>query len=84
MRCCMHILSVWQVVTSTWVKQAVVQSKPPSQRLSSVSELSVQGVQVLIKVYKALGTDKDFVTFSQRFKAAHPGYRPGECGATWT
>jgi len=38
-------------------------------------------MQVLIKVYKALGTDKDYVAFSQRFKAAHPGYRPGECVA---
>ena len=45
----------------------------------SRESLSVDCVQVLLKVYKALGTDKDYVAFSQRFKAAHPGYRPGEC-----
>ena len=36
-----------------------------------------RGVQILLKVYKALGTDKDYIAFSQRFRAIHPGTRPG-------
>ena len=39
----------------------------------------VAPAQVNLKVYKALGSDKDYVAFSQRFTVAHPGTRPGEC-----
>ena len=35
------------------------------------------GAQVLLKVYKALGSNKDYVAFSQRFRVARPGKRAG-------
>ena len=75
--------SVYQDVRPTTAKQAA-QAVTTAHKGPQSYTVVCGCMQVLIKVYKALGSDKDYVAFSQRFKAAHPGYRPGKCIVTCT
>ena len=78
---CVHVLCVWGLCGAVRACNATIAGDSPSHGCLQCLRYVCVSMQVLIKVYKALGTNKDYVAFSQRFKAAHPGSRPGERSA---
>lgn len=63
---------------------AAVSADKPVPMPCSPRDMLASAAQVLLKVYKALGSDKEYVAFSQRFVVARRGTRPGVSQTPWS